>query len=883
MAKTYKNRLVILDGNAIVHRGYHAIPPLHTKEGVAVNAVYGFTSILLKVLKDLQPTHIVATFDLPGPTFRDELYEEYKATRVKADDDLYDQFPLVHEMVDAFAIANVAVEGFEADDCIGTIAKKATSGKTGQDTEVIVVTGDMDTLQLVSEQVTVRSMRKGMSDIVTYDVTGVMDRMKGLTPEQVIDYKAIKGDSSDNIKGVKGIGDKGATDLLLTFKTLDGIYSAIDAGDERIKGATLRKLIEGKESAYLSQELATIRLDVPLKYSLAAYARKPVHQEQVLGLLQEFEFTSLLSRIPGLQNKVKAVQQQTAIDVVEVTQDALSDLCKSLTKEKQVGMVLEHGNGSFLDVVLGGVCLATTEKAWFVSAKLDGWERVLACDTQYLGHNIKEDCKILWQSGIEPPKQMFDLMVGSYLIHSESRAHDLPALALKYLGENIAVESKQESLFGKPVAQLGKEVRAIVRIAQEVMDQMQDDELMEVYQTIDGPLIPVLGRMESNGVAINDVLLGKLAKSTDAELETLTSAIHKEAGQEFNVNSSTQLREILFNTLGLPTDGIKKGKTGYSTAASELEKLNEFHPIIAMIERHRELMKLKTTYIDVLPTLLHSKTGRIHSTFNQTVAATGRLSSSDPNLQNIPIRTDAGRKIRDAFVAESGNLLVVADYSQIELRIVAHLAQDKELIRIFTQGEDVHTSTAAKIHGVAIEDVTKDMRRSAKEVNFGVLYGMGAFGLASRTGISRVEAQEFIAKYFEAFSGVKQYLDDTLAFAQTHGYVETLFGRRRYTPHISASNFQVRATAERMAINHPVQGTAADVMKLAMISLDAVIADDPDCAMIMQVHDELVFEVPEKKAKDFATIVKRHMEDVFSLDVPVDVEVEIGPHWGAAK
>ncbi len=349
------------------------------------------------------------------------------------------------------------------------------------------------------------------------------------------------------------------------------------------------------------------------------------------------------------------------------------------------------------------------------------------------------------------------------------------------------------------------------------------------------------------------------------------------------MNSSAQLREILFDGLGLPTDGIKKGKTGYSTAASELEKLREFHPIIAMIERHRELMKLKTTYIDVLPTLPHPKTGRIHSTFNQTVAATGRLSSSDPNLQNIPVRTEAGRKIRDAFVAEPGNKLVVADYSQVELRIVAHLAQDKELIKIFTNGEDVHTSTAAKIHGVDIKDVDKDMRRSAKEVNFGVLYGMGSFGLASRTGISRAQAQEFIDKYFDAFSGVKKYLDKTIAAAQKDGYVETLFGRRRYIPEIAAGNFQLRAAAERMAINHPVQGTAADVMKLAMIALDDVIASDDECKMIMQVHDELVFEVPKVRAEEFAKVVKEKMEGVFSLDVPVDVEAGVGDHWGDAK
>ncbi len=879
MAQNTPNTFVILDGHAIIHRAYHAIPPLKTKDGRVVNAVYGFASILLRVLKELSPTHIAVTFDLAGPTFRHEQYEDYKATREKADDELYEQIPLIYDLVNAFNITIYEKEGFEADDCIGTLVKKVRKEKDA--TNTIIVTGDMDALQLVDDHVVVNTMRKGMSDLVMYDRAAVQERYHGLTPEQVIDYKALKGDSSDNIPGVRGIGDKGATELLLVFPTLDDIYYAAEQEDERIKPALRKKLLAGKEDAYLSQELATIHQDVPIMFSLKTVARQPVDEDALLRLFQEFEFTSLLSRIPGMKHKVTA-QVATAPECVEITQKTLADAIAAIVSVKHVGFVLDVSLGNFLDVTLCGVLIVSQKNSWYVSTQVKGWEKVLTTSAHYIGHNIKESLKVFWQCGLQEPKHLFDIMVGSYLIHSESRAHDLPALALKYLGTKIAKDDKQASLFGKPKEQLVQEAHAILNIATHIKKEVQED-LQQLYNDIEGPLIEVLARMEMAGVALDDSVLKTLAKSTDSRLDKLTKAIYKDANQEFNINSSSQLREVLFDGLGLPTDGIKKGKTGYSTAASELEKLREFHPIIAKIEEYRELMKLKTTYIDVLPTLVHPKSHRIHSTFNQTVAATGRLSSSDPNMQNIPIRTQEGRKIRDAFVAGKGKTLVVADYSQIELRIVASLAKDKAMMKIFNKGEDIHQSTAAKIHDVPLDQVTHDMRRSAKEVNFGVLYGMGSFGLASRTGISRAQAQEFIDKYFEAFSGVKQYLDKTITHAKKHGYVETLFGRRRYIPEIATGNFQLRAAAERMAINHPIQGTAADLMKLAMIALDRKSKDDDDITMILQVHDELVFEVKTAKAKAFAKVVEQQMRDVLQLAVPIEVHTGIGKSWGQAK
>ena len=876
MKKTPENTFVLIDGNAIIHRAYHAIPPLNTKEGQVVNAVYGFGSILIRVLKELSPTHMVVTFDLPGGTFRDEIYEDYKANRKKADDDLYDQIPLIHDLVEAFNIPIVEVEGFEADDCIGTLAAKVEKGSS--DTRVIIVTGDKDTFQLIDDNVTVHTMRKGISDIVHYDRDAVMDRYGGLTPEQIIDLKAIMGDASDNIKGVKGIGEKGAIVLLSQFKTLDGIYEAIDAGDPAIKGAALKKLIADKENAYMSQELATIRLDVPIKESFKDFKRKPVNEEVLLKMLQEFEFTSLLNRIPGMKNKVK-VAPRKQVKVVDVTAESLNQVIEQIGKNDSVAVVVLASDKCFLDAKIIGVALVDKENSWYVPAKLKGWKKVLQTNARYLGVDTKETIKQLVQNGVEPPENFFDISLGSYLLHSESRAHDLTALALKYLGEKIDTDAKQESLFGKSSAQLANEAQAIYTITKHIDKEMKRVEVVGLYEKIDGPLVRVLANMEMEGVALDSSVLSEIAKRIDARLEDLTVKIHKAAGKDFNINSSTQLREVLFIEMGLPTEGIKKGKTGYSTAAQELEKLRDFDPIIAHIEEYRELMKLKTTYVDVLPTLAHKSTGRIHTTFNQTVAATGRLSSSDPNLQNIPIRTEEGRKIREAFVAEKGNVLVAADYSQIELRIVASLAQDKTMIEVFNAGEDIHTTTAAKIHGVSVDNVTKEMRRSAKEVNFGVLYGMGAFGLAQRTGISRGEAQEFIDKYFEAFSGVKKYIDETLALAKKNGYVETLFGRRRYVPELNSPNFQLRAAGERMAVNHPIQGTAADLIKLAMIELDK----DSNVRMLLQVHDELIFEVKKSEADALVKKVKKVMEGVMELRVPIIVHAGVGSSWGSAK
>lgn len=887
MSEKKKNTLVIIDGNAIIHRSYHALPPLTTKDGRMVNAVYGFASMLLRVLKELQPTHLAVCFDLKGPTFRHKLTETYKATRVAADQDLYDQIPIIHELVEAFNVPIITKEGFEADDCIGTLVERC--GKQPAETDIIIVTGDMDALQLVDNHVFVQTMRKGISDIVLFDRVAVAKRYDGLTPEQVVDYKALAGDASDNIKGVRGIGPKTAIALIKEYGALDALYTAAQDPNSAIPPSARKKLLEHKTDAYLSQQLATIRRDVPIECTMSTFARRPAHEEKIIALLQSLEFTSLLYRIPGMSKTIAAQAQTRAHakknNVKEVGEDDLPSVLEKMKKAGTVALQVHASSSDFLDAQILGVILVTERQSWYVATTLAQWHRVLHLDeVLYVGHNLKRDVAMLLRVVLTPPTHLFDTMVGSYLLNSDGRSHDLPALALKYLGVRIEIET-QDSLFGRPKESIGTELQYVLSIAQDLRKEMQEAVLWHLYEKIEAPLLRVLARMELQGIAIDIPLLKKLAEQTDKRIAELTEQIYKEAGKEFNINSSNQLRDILFDTLQLPSFDIKKGKTGYSTAASELEKLHGLHPIIEHIETHRELMKLKTTYIDVLPALMHPKTNRVHTSFNQTVTATGRLSSSDPNMQNIPIRTEEGRKIRDAFIAEKGNMLIAADYSQIELRIVASLANDSEMIRIFQNGEDIHRSTAAKIHGVPLEKVTPDMRRSAKEINFGVLYGMGAFGLASRTGISRGEAQTFIDKYFEAFSGVKKYVDETIALAKTHGYVETLFGRRRYIPEIGVGNFQLRSAAERMAVNHPIQGTAADLMKLAMIALDTEICDHHDglVRMLLQVHDELIFEVKESHAEQFASIAKKAMEDVVKLRVPVEVHVGIGKSWGTAK
>lgn len=880
-----------------MHRAYHALPPMTTKSGQMVNAVYGFASMLLKAWHDLKPDYIAVTFDVSGPTFRHEKYEKYKATRVKADQELYDQIPSVHELVSAFNIPIYEKKGYEADDVIGTVVKK---NKKIKDLEMIIVTGDKDTLQLVDKNVKVFTLRKGMSDTVMYDDALVKETF-GFSPKQMIDFKALRGDASDNIPGVPGIGEKTATELLKDFGSVDELYKKIKEtkNKNKIKPGVLDKLVSGKESAKMSYELATIDQNVPgVDFKLDDCTAKDFDREKVIDLFRKFEFVSLLKRLPGApaEEKVAKVSKKKTIkakfEFIEI--DSAADLEKLIKEIEKSGefaaKAVIHGSDIF-SARLDGFAAAVDAKAYFVNENLSGdFARVFSNpNLELVCHNVKKIAKYCFLRGWKIENKLFDLMLASYLLNPGSRAHDENSLALKYLGKELPAGSGQNSLFGVDKQKEAEELCLIYQTAEELRDELSKANNLDLLTKIEIPVALVLAKMELNGVKIDLDELKKLSERLAREMKKTTKKIYEMAGTEFNIGSPAQLRDVLFEKMDIPALGIKKGKTGLSTAAAELEKMRGLHPVIEEIERWRELTKLQNTYVDVLPGLVNLKTGRVHTTFNQAITATGRLSSSDPNLQNIPIRTELGAEIRKAFIAPEGRTLVSADYSQIELRIVASLAEDKKMIEIFNKGEDIHRATAAAINGVPLDKVTKEMRSDAKQVNFGVLYGMGSYGLSWRTDLSQSEAKKFIDKYFHEFSGVKKYIENTIAFARKEGYCETLFGRRRYIPELSASNFQVRSAAERMAINHPVQGTAADLMKMAMIEVSSQLAvhssrlPEEKVKMLLQVHDELVFEVAEDLVDEVAKIVKKAMEGVVTLRVPVIAEVHIGKSWGEIK
>lgn len=897
-----KEKLIIIDGNALVHRAWHALPPLTTKQGQMVNAVYGFLLVLIKVLQDLKPTHLVVTFDLPDTTFRHEKFEGYKATRVKQPDELYAQIPLIKEVLTAMHVPIIEASGYEADDCIGTIATQATKAKL----KTIIVTGDMDTLQLVNDYVSVFTPKKGLSDTITYDEAAVKERY-GLAPESLVEYRALKGDPSDNIPGVKGIGEKTAIEIIKKFGTVDKLYTAIKKSSYTPEAPITPRLKEllllREDEALMSRELSEIVCDVPLKTKIPDFVRQSPDLPAVSDLFQKFEFKSLLSKIdalvvPGALPIVAAPRLKNENYVLVDSSVELEKLVAALKKQTVVVLDTETTGLNPRTTDLLGLSFSwEAGRAYYVQT--DGKPEVVAALKPILedkniakwGHNVKFDLEVLAHAGVTLRGISGDTMLASYLLSPGSRAHDLDTLAFTELGhrmipitELIGQGKDEKTLREVPLAAVAEYAAEDADFTWQLKEKLEPEltkaKLTKLFNEIEVPLVPVLAAMETIGIGVDENILEILRSKAAKQLKITEEKIYKLAGVEFNISSPKQLQEILFVKLNLSTTGIAKTKTGYSTAAMELEKMMREHEIIPLISEYRELSKLISTYLDALPTLIEAD-GRLHTSFNQTIAATGRLSSADPNLQNIPVRTELGAAVRNAFIAEKGYTMLSADYSQIELRIVASLANDQTMIDIFKKGEDIHRATAATIHGVPLDQVTHDMRYSAKEVNFGVIYGMGAWGLSARTGLSPEEAREFIQKYFASFAGVKAYLENTIAEARKIGYVESLFGRRRYLPEINASAGQVRAAAERMAVNMPVQGTAADLMKIAMIKVHKKLAEiSPKARLVLQVHDELLLEVPNSDVEKVAKFVKNSMEGVAKLKVPIEVHVKAGQSWG---
>jgi DNA polymerase-1 len=923
MEQNAKKRLILIDGNAIMHRAYHALPPLNTKKGELVNAVYGFTSTILSVISEFKPDYIAASFDLAGPTFRHEEYKEYKATRAKAPDEFYAQIPRVKEVVEALNIPIFEKQGFEADDVIGTLVKQ--SENSSEEIENIIVTGDLDTLQLVSDKTKVYTMRRGLSESVLYDLEKVKERYK-LTPNQLIDFKGLRGDPSDNIPGVKGIGEKTASELLQKYETLEGVYRNIG----EIKGAVHDKLEKEKMQAFMSKQLATIKTDTPVNLEIEKTIVHDFDRKKIIELLNELNFYSLVKRLPannvipaeaGIQENGSQISARggsafggksgMTIDngvkdfKYEIVADKdIDNFIDELKKQKEIAIAIEvsphpsplpKGEGD-----ISGIAFSwKVGRGYYIELKTNSEKlrNILEDENiKKIGYDLKLIYKELKKSGINLKGMDFDVMLGAYVLDPGSKI-ELEKLALSELGEEIS--------FSKPKGQLEmldssseKNTKIICQkadyslklkdILEKKINQISEDQknqgkikgtLKGVLEKIEMPLIEVLADMEIAGIKINSLVLKGILEKIEVRIKNLEKSIYELGGKEFNINSPQQLVEILFTELKLPTDDIKKTKTGFSTASAELNKLRDKHKIIEKVEEYRELAKLKNTYLDTLPELI-DKNSRVHTTFNQAVTATGRLSSSDPNLQNIPIRTDLGQLIRTAFVAEDGHRLISADYSQIDLRAVAHVSGDKKLIEAFQRGDDIHKITASVVNKVAMSQVTDKMRRAAKALNFGVIYGMSVFGFSQAAGIERDDAKKFINEYMEKFSGVAKYIRDTKEFAKKYGYVETLIGRRRNIPEINSPNFQVQNAAERMATNMPIQGLAADIVKLAMIKIFNEYKDNPDVHMILQIHDEIILEVKENITDEVSKKVKEIMESAYKIKVPLVADIKIGDNWG---
>jgi DNA polymerase-1 len=896
MAKGEKPLLLLFDGNALVHRAFHALPPLtQPKTGELVNAVYGFASTLLKVFADFKPTHWAVAFDRPAPTFRHEMFEEYKAQRPATPEELKGQIKKVHQLVEAFHIPVFEIDGFEADDVLGTLSKQADE----QGVETIIVTGDNDMLQAVLPRVKALAPRRTFTDTILYDEEAV-EQKYGIKPEQLADLKALAGDVSDNIPGLPGVGEKTATKLLQQYGSLQGIYDHIEDITPSKLQDTLR---EYRTQAFQNKELSTIVKDVPIKLDLKTCQVSHYDRNEVARLFQELEFIKLLPRLPQIQ--AESFQPSAVKCHIVNTEAALEQLISELEAAQSLTIEVETTGEKGVMVDLIGVSISSVRgKAFYIPLGHQGLNQpqqlpltqVTArlksilenADKGKIAYNGKHVMAVLAGCEVKLENLNFDPMLAAYLLGEKSLG--LKALAFNKLGIEIVTPAeltgtgkKQSSLSLLEVNQVADYACASVDIVWSLKESLESElrkqGLWQLFTEVEMALVPVLVAMEDNGILLDTGLLREMSLEQGQELLRLEKEIYGSVGHQFNINSPQQLGRVLFEELRLPQS--RRTKTGYSTEASVMEALRGAHPIIELILKYRQLSKLKSTYVDALPALINHKTRRVHTNFNQTGTATGRLSSSDPNLQNIPIRGETGSKIRKAIIAPPGAYLLSADYSQIDLRVLAHLSQDPGLISAFAHDEDIHATTASKIFGIPADEVTPEMRRNAKTVNFGVVYGMSDYGLEQATNLTREEATQFIALYFEKYPKVKEYLEATKEQARKLGYVQTVLGRRRFLPEINSSNRMVREAAERMAINAPVQGSSADIIKIAMINLHREMEKrNLKSKMLLQIHDELLFEVPEEEVGEMKSLVVELMSRAFELCVPVKIDIKLGRNWG---
>lgn len=839
-------RLAVIDGKSIFYRGYYSMPGLSLPDGTPTGGVYGFTSLAIELIKKLEPDYVAVAWDKRGTNIRArrEIYPEYKTGRKKAPEDFYTQLPILFELLEAFGWPLYELDDYEADDIMGAFAKQAES----KGIETCLLTSDLDALQLVSPMTKVYALKNGLSNIEEFD-ENAFEKKYGIKVEQFLDLKSLKGDSSDTIPGVPGIGEKTAVELLQKYQTLDGVYENLD----EIKPTISKKLIAGKDLAYISKKISRIWTEAPIKLDWEEADVNDTDLDKVAAILNKLEFFSLVKRLP---KHMQPIHNGHALSVDKHKIDKLSVVSwpETLNIDEPIVMHFEEDElwASFASHTVSKKLIKDIEKSEWRTFELS---QIVAYDLKRLYHQLDkfgvsvkfDDCH--------------DINQAAFLIDPLRRDRSISAL----IGEDL-----------KDTTDTVSALRKIYLWQIEAFSHIPKVEA--VAKKMDFPLSYNLFAMEKEGIKIDSEALKKMSKELEKEYHQLEQKMYALAGKEFNIASPIQLSEILFDILKLPTLGIKKGKTGYSTGQKELDKLRDRHPIIELIEKTRELAKLKNTYLDTLPNQADFN-HRVHTTFNQDVAATGRLSSTNPNLQNIPTRTELGRKIRDSFVAETGNVLINADYSQFELRLAAILSGDKDMIESFNKGVDIHIKTASEIYGLPMPDITKDQRRNAKVINFGILYGMSPHGLSVATGMSLYDAKIFIDKYFEIRSPLRKYIEEILKQSRTQGYVETYFGRRRPTPDIQSSNFIVRQAAERAAANMPIQGTEADLMKLAMIEIDKKI--NGLGKQVLQVHDSILVEAPKKNAKKIAELMKKTMENIApNLGIKLTVDIHIGDNWG---
>jgi len=887
-----KKKIFLIDGHAFIFRSFFGERTLATSAGLPTNAIYGFINSLLHVIESQNVEYVAVAFDSPGPTFRNEIYPDYKANRPEAPEDLVAQIPHILRFLKAMNIENLALTGFEADDILGTLALRAK--QAGFD--VVIVTSDKDMFQLVDDAVLVFDPWKD----VTYDAQGVRDKL-GVEPSQVCDFMALAGDATDNIPGVPKVGPKTAASLLSHFESFEAMLSgSLESSFDKV----LKRVVENKDVAKMSLKLVTIRSDVPVELDLAECKRKAPDQDALLKLLRALEFTSLANRLLSKTATVKKDYRPV------LTMEQLDELRKELLAADEFAVDTETTGANALSSEMIGLSFSTRpdsgyyiplahnylgaprqlDKSVVVSALKPLLEDALK---RKIGQNIKFDLLVLRNQGIELRGISFDTMIADYLLRPTQRGHGLDALALHYLGyqttsykELVPPRSSILDLRDVEVPRVthyaSEDADIALMLKQELEAPLAEQGLEKLFHEIEMPLVSVLADMEQRGVRLDVAFLNAMSNELKVELDALKGKIFYLAGEEFNVNSPKQLAHILFEKLKLPKG--RKAKTEYSTDVKVLQSLASVHPLPAELLAYRELSKLKSTYADALPKLINPKTGRIHTSFNQAITATGRLSSSEPNLQNIPIRTELGRKIREAFIPEDGYVLASFDYSQIELRLLAHLSGDAELVAAFKEGKDVHTRTASNLFGVPEEHVTREQRGQAKTINFGVIYGMGPFRLGQDLGIKMSRAKQYIEDYFARYSGVKELTETTYQKAASRGYVATMFGRRRYTPDINSSDRQKSEAAKRAAFNTIVQGSAADIIKIVMIELaDAIRAVRLDAHILLQVHDELLFEIRREQAPEAIEIIKPIMENTVRLNVPLITSVAVGDNWKDAK